>query len=583
MKLRSPQLGLRLRLTACLLQILPLSLRHYPKLLVGLLMVMGIGSLTAQPSLAAQFTYVADPISDSLDFDPNGLNGIGAGGTIFEISGMAIKDDPDTDSLWFAFGAKLPVYGKFTGPFDNGFPISNENIGFGDLLLDFSGLGSLKAASDAGQLYAIRFATGNDSESNGIPIGVFENVQAKSVASANAGWWNLFYNNRNVVLRGQPAAQAGELAWNDPYYTGYTADTRGDRSTQMVNVIREGTGAKIGELAMMSAETLASTGFDLNQLLNGGSAEEGYNVFGFRIARSLLPIGDFIATLVTECVNDMVALVSELATPPTPPPSPNICPLLEGQLNPWQPSRIVNGIKVFENVDNGLWYDPPGTMGYTYQAVGDTTFLAINDFPCGIADPTSPSPAAAAFAVLVNGQVYGAYYPGEKIDFTALFPNGVTEFTILGLETRDGQVVWGPLIDPFALPIQLSQPTSNSFNVIPLEDLVIPDLSGRIPTSTDPTLPTEPTPPVDPALPTEPTLPTDPSTLPTEPTPPTDPSIPPTEPTPTPGTPIPNPVGRIPRGPDAPRSVPEPSAIAGLGAALSAFVLGRRKKKHTTR
>lgn len=76
------------------------------------------------------------------------------------------------------------------------------------------------------QLYDIRFATANDSGVNNIPIGVFENAQAKSVASDNADWWNLYYNNQNVVSRGQHPAQLGELAWNDPYYTGYTEPTR---------------------------------------------------------------------------------------------------------------------------------------------------------------------------------------------------------------------------------------------------------------------------------------------------------------------------------------------------------------------
>jgi len=567
MKLRSPRQAPRVKLTVSLQQILHLSLFQCPKSLqVALLVIMGAGSLSAQPSLAAQFTYVGDPLTDSLAFDPNGPGGVAAGGTVYEISGMAIKDDPDTDSLWFAFGAKLPVYGQATNAVESGFPISNSNIGFGDLLLDFSGLGSLKAASDAGQLYGIRFATGNDSEVNGIPIGVFENVQAKSVASDNAGWWNLYYNNQNVVSRGQPSAQLGELAWNDPYYTGYTGPTFDVSSTQMVNAIREGTGNKIGELAMMSAETLAKAGFDLDRLRNGGSAEEGYNVFGFRIARSLLPVAGFIATLVTECVNDMIALEAELITPPAPPPPPEICPVLAGQLNPLQPTRVVDGIKVFENVDNGLWYDPPGTMGYTYRAVGDTTFLAIDDFPCGVVDPTSFERSAAAFAVLVNNQIYGAYYPGEKIDFTALFPNGVTEFTILGIDSPGGQAVWRPLIDPFAIPIRMNQPNNNSFNVIPLDNLVIPDPAIRIPEATDPTEST----PSDPIPPPTSSPESDPS----------DPILPPTDSPPTSGTPVPDPIGDIPRGPEV--ETPEPSTILSLGTILSAFVLSRRKKKHTT-
>lgn len=555
MKLRSPRRTSHSGLAAGLQQILPLSLsRRSKSLQVGFLVIMGVGSLSAQPSLAAQFTYVGDPLTDSLAFDPNGLGGVAAGGTIYEISGMAIKDDPDTDSLWFAFGAKLPVYGQATNAVESGFPISNSNIGFGDLLLDFSGLGSLKAASDAGQLYAIRFATGNDSEVNGIPIGVFGNVQAKSVASDNAGWWNLYYNNENVVSRGQPSAQLGEFAWNDPYYAGYTEPTFSDPSTQMVNAIREGTGTKIGELAMMSAETLAKAGFDLDRLRNGGSAEEGYNVFGFRIARSLLPVANFVATLVTECVNDMIALAAELAVPPAPPPPPEICPVLAGQLNPLQPTRVVDGIKVFENVDNGLWYDPPGTMGYTYRAVGDTTFLAIDDFPCGVVDPTSFERSAAAFAVLVNNQIYGAYYPGEKIDFTALFPNGVKEFTILGMETRNGQVAWSPLIDPFALPIQMNRPNNNSFNVIPLDNLVIPDPAIRIPGVTDSSTESDPS----------------------------DPLPPPTDSAPPSGTPITEPIGTIAIGPNVSAKTPEPSAILSVSAILSAFVLSRRKKKHTT-
>ena len=464
--------------------------------LIGSCLAIGILSSLTQPASAARlhngWQYAIDPEYDSLGADSNGT--IRAGGTSHEIYSLAIKDDPTTDSVWVGIKANLPLYGDFV-PNElyrselGDFPVPGGYIGWGDLFLDFKPTGSLKQHSDASSLYAIRFAPGNDS--GAATLGVFEGVQAKSVASTNAGWWNLFYNNSYVVsqstVSGKPPARMGDKTWNDSYFDGYTSPTFGTPGTQMVNVIKENTGKKIGEVAVLGRETLLTAGFDPGFLSSAGS-----QTFGFRFAKSLLPGGDFIATLLTECINDGIAMVGNLLVPPPPPPSPlAICPVEAGQLNALQPDRIENGVKIFDTAPSGQWYDPPGTMGFTYTATGDRTFTAIEGFPCGIA-PDDPSVAEfSSFGVVIDGTVYGSYSPGDNIDFTTLFPDGVKSFTIVGLKESNWIPLTNEVNDPFALKLTFKDGTSGStggleiksiVNVQDLSDLKIPKPVGKIPT-----------------------------------------------------------------------------------------------------
>ncbi|NES96212.1 MAG: PEP-CTERM sorting domain-containing protein [Desertifilum sp. SIO1I2] len=259
------------------------------------------------------WNYAIDPSYDSLASD--GGNGLLIGGTIYEIYGMAIKDDVQNNRIWVGLNANLPIGGNNVGDTVGGYRISNGNIGWGDLFFDFSGLGNFKAANDSASLFGIRFAGTNDSY---VPtIGVYENVQATSVVHLNGGWSNLGNHNIYGIQEhlGLEAAM-GDLAWNDPYYAPYTTPGLYSQPHTLVpNVIA--TGNRIGDITLVNSTELAAAGFDLGYLPATGS-----ETFGFWFEKSLLPAGNFYSTLFLECNNDAIALVGDLvASKETPEPS----------------------------------------------------------------------------------------------------------------------------------------------------------------------------------------------------------------------------------------------------------------------
>lgn len=254
------------------------------------------------------WNYAIDPSYDSLDSD--GMGGITAGETIFEIYGMAVKDDVSTNTIWVAISANLPLTGKPTGDFVDGYPVSNRNIGFGDLFWDFSRKENFKVASDSNSLFGIRFAPNNDS--NAAITGVYSGVKAKSVVAQNAGWSNLYNHNINGILpRKSMDAGMGDLAWNDAYYSPYlTEGSHSQPETLIPNIIESGT--KVGDITMVSDVDLAAAGFAL-----GVFPARGSKTIGFKFDKSLLPVDDYVANLILECNNDAIAL--EGKTEPLPP------------------------------------------------------------------------------------------------------------------------------------------------------------------------------------------------------------------------------------------------------------------------
>ncbi|MCC3414301.1 MAG: PEP-CTERM sorting domain-containing protein [Microcoleus sp. PH2017_29_MFU_D_A] len=271
-----------------------------------------LGTTLQQTAIAGTlnlgWNYAIDPSNDSLDSD--GRGGITAGGTIFEIYGMAVKDDVSTNTIWVAISANLPLTGKPTEEFVNGYRVSNRNIGFGDLFWDFSGKRNFKAASDSNSLFGIRFTPNNDS--NAASTGVYSGVKAKSVVAQNAGWSNLYNHNINGIFpRVGMDARMGDLAWNDSYYSPYfTQGSHSQPETLIPNIIESGT--KVGDITMVGDAELAAAGFAL-----GVFPARGSQTIGFKFDKSLLPVDDYVATLILECNNDAIAL--EGKTEPLPP------------------------------------------------------------------------------------------------------------------------------------------------------------------------------------------------------------------------------------------------------------------------
>jgi hypothetical protein len=126
------------------------------------------------------------------------------------------------------------------------------------------------------------------------------------------------------------------------------------------------------------------------------------------------------------------------------------------QDNPFMPTVVSPGLFEFTDVPSDLWFDPPTAFGYTYQMTSTSLFTSILDFPTGFADP---------FTVAAPGcSIPGTFGPGTSLDFLVLCGQGVSEFTLTGIN---------PLVDPAdpaAFPLKLAFNTGTaSFEMRALE------------------------------------------------------------------------------------------------------------------
>ena len=513
-----------------------------------------IGNTTQAAQFHQGWNYAIDSPNDSLGTRPD--ESIQAGETIYEIFGMSFKDDVATDSIWFAVSTNLPLYGyNLPNPFlrvdGQQFEVEDSNIGWGDLFLDFSGTGNLKSASDANQLFGIKFAINNDSL---VPtLGVYSGASVASVTTTNAGFSNLA-NNNNVLSSltgGTRSASMGDRAWNDSYFAPYiTTGSYGNPASWMPNVLASGT--KIGEVTLLNRENLVKAGLDPS--FSGLFSPTGAEIFGFRIPKALLPVGDFIATLLTECINDGIALTSKLVPPAPAPPAPYVCPVTQGQQNALLPNRVVGDVKIFKDAPSGAWFDPPANMGFQFMTLDGSLFTSISGFPCNL-PPQNAAIQPAQFNLLVkneqgNYKIIGQYFPGQSVDFTQILGRGVTEFIIAGIDAD----AWEPTFPdspPLGFPITFDRETA---------DFIVRKI-----------------------LDTK-TLPIDPIVI--LPDPPSDPKLPIEPPIIIPGIPeIPDPIGPgllppcLPGGSCNSAAVPEPSTIAGIAFAAAGLLKLRRNRR----
>lgn len=113
------------------------------------------------------------------------------------------------------------------------------------------------------------------------------------------------------------------------------------------------------------------------------------------------------------------------------------------------------GWQIFRNVPSCRWYDPHTPYGFEFQALNDTLFTEILDFPIGAGEP---------FTVLVGDRVLGEFSPGDSVDFVSLLGMGVPNFKITGIESFVGST------PETAFPIQLAFARSvGSFKMRPFD------------------------------------------------------------------------------------------------------------------
>jgi hypothetical protein len=97
------------------------------------------------------------------------------------------------------------------------------------------------------------------------------------------------------------------------------------------------------------------------------------------------------------------------------------------QNNPILPGKISEDWQIFSNVRNGMWVDPPTSYGFEFEAMGDSLFTAILDFPSDLDSDN-------LFTVTVEDKILGQFKPGESLDFVSLVGQGVSRFKITGID-----------------------------------------------------------------------------------------------------------------------------------------------------
>ncbi|NJR38210.1 MAG: PEP-CTERM sorting domain-containing protein [Leptolyngbyaceae cyanobacterium CSU_1_4] len=253
------------------------------KTLLSAVAIAGTLAITGQQAQAGTmhngWNYSIDSFNDGTEGNKIGKK------SKFEFYGMAFKQT--ADKVIFAFNSNLAKTGYASAHAAGG------NIGYGDLMLDFTGKGNLKTAN--GGLQAVHFAP-NDMNRT---VGLYDGVTAKSVSTANSGYYSTDYHTSRVnnVLKGK--ASYGDMASNTTYFNGKEA---------ALNVIN--TGTYKGSVTEVSDFT--SLGLDFGHFKAAGT-----HTFGFSIDKSLLPKGSFVASLFAECGNDGVVLTGKIPEPST--------------------------------------------------------------------------------------------------------------------------------------------------------------------------------------------------------------------------------------------------------------------------
>jgi hypothetical protein len=244
------------------------------------------------------------------------------------------------DSRWDIYGVGFKTVGNEiwvginSSNSINGVEYNRNNVGFGDLFLDFNNPisgSSFQAAQ--GSLVGVRFAPNADGVAT-TPIGVYTNVAGKSVAGNNSGYPNL--NNYNNAAKNATGSDSrfGDLLWTDPYYAPYTSG-----SPSLPNVIASGTRFNNGNVRNLTSTELANSLFPTQINLTSSNP----NTFGFAFTLPDSYKGkEFLATLGFDCSNDTVSV----RPVPVPPAIAGI--LAAGALGGWRAARRKKQDKVVE-------------------------------------------------------------------------------------------------------------------------------------------------------------------------------------------------------------------------------------------
>jgi hypothetical protein len=211
-------------------------------------------------------------------------------GGVFEMYGLGIKQDGET--IYVGLDARLPITGEPRAGTLNG-------IAWGDLFFNFTGNPLLNAQ---GNLFGVRFASNNDASVT--PLGLYRNVTGRNVTSLNNGFASYAAHAQEAIsLGGLPAF--GELT---------DAEARGYTNNASWNVIGAGQQIVDSVFEALDGAALSALGFDLNGALGGVLPAQSptygatRQTLGFKFTRGEGMVGDFIAHVFAECLNDGIAV-----------------------------------------------------------------------------------------------------------------------------------------------------------------------------------------------------------------------------------------------------------------------------------
>ena len=228
-------------------------------------------------ALVSSWTYILDSFNDGTEAQTVG------DASAFELYGMAYRQQGN--AFTFAINSNLPV----NQPYNQPNTALNGSINYGDLLLNFSDSSQFDQADS---LYGIRFDAANDT---GLALGLYRDVMAQSLSLVNDGYESFAaYGDRVRELGGEPSL--GGLAL-EPYFDPTAAPPTHIKTGELVSELQEASEADLVDLAFTDQGAM------------------GQYTFGFTVDASALPVGDFIAHLLTECANDGIAFAASITDP----------------------------------------------------------------------------------------------------------------------------------------------------------------------------------------------------------------------------------------------------------------------------
>ncbi len=277
---------------------------------------IGLSTVTGQQQAQA-FTLAGD--TSGWNYAIGSFNS-GTGGSLFEMHGIAYKDNGK--QMTVAINANMAYNQSVADPAPDG---KVYKITYGDLFFNFTGQ-NFKAASDAGKLFGVRFAT-TDSESGAATTGIYSGVTAKAVGNDNWGWRNL--TDYRYFAGKQNSDSYGDLKSSSSYFEQGTQSANFNNT--YINAISNkqsdftiqnsiGSGTKTGDISMLTVSVLKTAGLKFDTAsaqVNPGQAI-GSQIFGFTFDKPQGFSGDFMSNMFFECGNDGLAIKGNAAAVPEP-------------------------------------------------------------------------------------------------------------------------------------------------------------------------------------------------------------------------------------------------------------------------